>query len=87
MELTSELSYNKSLNGIAGMELGGDYFPVANSLYTSQDPRTIDVRRNMRILYDRPPLQTKNTQPIQHIYTDPGAKTGFYKDYTDINAG
>lgn len=89
MELTSPLPFKTSdpINGLAGMELGGDFFPAAGYMYTSQDPRTIDVTRNMRILYDRPPLQTRNTQPLQHLYTDPSPRTGFYPDYQDIHAG
>lgn len=89
MELTTPLPFHTSdsLNGLAGMAFGADFYPTPNGLFTSQDPRTIDVTRNMRILYDRPPLQTKNTQPLDHLYTGYGARTGFYPDYTNINAG
>jgi hypothetical protein len=78
---------NYYLNGTAGMTFAGDFYRDKNGLYQSQDPRTIDVPRNMRTYYDSPPYQTPNTQPQQHLYSQPGSHTGFYDDYTNIRSG
>jgi hypothetical protein len=74
------------LNGNAGMVYAGDFYP-SKGLYQSKDPRTIDVPRNFRMSFDRPPYQTPNTQPQQHLYSAPGNSTGFYDDYKNIRAG
>lgn len=77
----------RPLNGTAGMIFAPDFVRGSNHLYTSMDPRTIDVPRNTRIAYDRPPYQTPNTQPLQHLYTSQGSHTGYYPRYQDIHAG
>lgn len=55
--------------------------------YQSMDPRTFDSPRAIRLVLDRPPLQSRNTQPQERMYTDPGNQTGFYRDYRDIRGG
>ena len=55
--------------------------------YQSMDPRTVDAPRAIRTVYDRPPLYSKNTQPLQNLYTSPGAHTGFYPSYMAIKNG
>ena len=55
--------------------------------YQSMDPRTFDSPRAIRTTYDRPPLFSKNTQPLQNLYTSPGAHTGFYPSYQAIKNG
>lgn len=68
-----------------------DFVPMSDTGtckgYQSMDPRTVDAPRAIRTTYDRPPLYSKNTQPIENLYTDRGARTGFYKDYRDIKTG
>lgn len=55
--------------------------------YQSMDPRTVDSPRAIRTVYDRPPLFSKNTQPLQNLYSSPGAHTGFYPSYMAIKNG
>jgi len=55
--------------------------------YQSMDPRTVDAPRGIRTTYDTPPLYSKNTQPLQHMYTSPGAHTGYYPSYEAIKNG
>jgi len=76
------------LNGTAGMTFSPDFTPnPASCGFTSPDPRTIDVIRNERIAYDRPPLKTPNTQPLENMYSTPGLEPKFYDSYKDINGG
>ena len=65
------------------------YVPNTGSCpgYQSMDPRTFDSPRAIRTTYDRPPLFSKNTQPLQNLYTSPGAHTGFYPSYQAIKNG
>lgn len=58
--------------------------------YQSMDPRTYSTTRAQRMVFDRPPLQVKNTQPLQNLYTDEnvaGSHVGFYNDYESIKGG
>jgi len=55
--------------------------------YQSMDPRTVDSPRAIRTTFDRPPLQSRNTQPLDNLYRDPGLHTGFYRSYQDIHGG
>lgn len=77
---------NYYLNKDAGMVFAGDFYK-SKGLYQSKDPRTIDVPRNFRMTFDRPPYQTPNTQPQQHLYSTPGSSTGFYDNYKNIRSG
>jgi len=69
-----------------------DFFRVkGRDTYRSLDPRLIDVVRNIHMELDRPPLQPRNVQPLQHMYDD-GSKlkvrTGMYLDgYPSIYGG
>lgn len=73
----------KYLNGIAGLAYSQDFIPIDGGYYASMDPRTVDVVRNTRMVFDAPPFEAPNTQPIQGLYSDPGFKTG----YDVYNAG
>ena len=84
--LSSPLASNKKinyLNGIAGLAYSQDFAPIEGGYYASMDPRTIDVTRNMRLVFDAPPFESPDTQPLKKIYSNPGYKTG----YNVFNAG
>lgn len=94
MKITSPLPNDNKinyLNGIAGLAYSQDFVPIGK-YYASMDPRTIDVTRNMRTVFDAPPFESPNTQPLRKIYSDPGYKTGYagvfnsgsVRYYTDI---
>lgn len=58
--------------------------------YESMDPRTFDAPRAQRLPLNRPPIQTKNTDPVQDIYTKEntlGVYAGIYPDYAAIKGG
>ena len=61
------------LNTHRDVQSAPDFFyscPESNKTCTSLDPRLIDPVRNIRMDLDRPPLQPRNVQPLQHIYDD-----------------
>ena len=71
-----------------------DFYPVQTDFckhgYQTQDPRTYDSPRAQHMTFDRPALYTKNTQPMQGIYTKEnveGSNVGFYNSYADIKGG
>jgi hypothetical protein len=58
--------------------------------WESLDPRTFNSPRAQRLSFDRPPIKTKNTLPLEGIYTKEnvaGVYTGFYPDYASIKGG
>lgn len=56
--------------------------------YTSMDPRTFNSPRSEYLYLNRPPLQVKNTQPLNDIYGESNnVKTGYYNSYKDIKGG
>jgi hypothetical protein len=59
--------------------------------YKSMDPRTYSAPRSQRLILDEPPLQVRNTQPLNNIYTDENIKgincSGYYKNYENIKGG
>jgi hypothetical protein len=58
--------------------------------YESMDPRTFDSPRAQRLALNRPPIQTKNTDPLTDIYTKEntfGVYAGVYPDYASIKGG
>ena len=59
--------------------------------YQSMDPRTYNSPHAQRLILDRPPLQVRNTQPLNNIYTEQNIKgihsSGYYKNYQDIKGG
>lgn len=73
-----------------------DYWPVKCSnnepacsdvVYAGSDPRLVDVRRNIAITLDRPPVN--DSVKLDEIYTREDLRNygQNYKDYSDINAG
>ncbi len=71
-----------------------DFYPATNDVcshgYESQDPRTFDSPRAQRLIFDKPALQVRNTQPLRGIYTEEnvkGSHVGFYDSYADIKGG
>lgn len=69
-----------------------DFFHVkGRDTYRSLDPRLIDVVRNIHMELDRPPLQPRNVQPLQHMYDDESKlkiQAGVYLDgYPSIYGG
>lgn len=86
MKFSSPLPSNNKinyLNGIAGLAYSQDFVPIEGGYYASMDPRTIDVTRNMRLVFDAPPFESPDTQPLRKIYSSPGYHTG----YNVFNAG
>ena len=66
------------LNTHRDVQSAPDFFyscPDSTKTCTSLDPRLIDPVRNIRMDLDRPPLQPRNVQPLQHIYDDCNAGT------------
>lgn len=56
--------------------------------FQSMDPRTFDSPRNDRLVLDRPPIFSRDTQPQKHMYEAPGGQTGFYPGgYQDMRNG
>ena len=58
--------------------------------YQTDDPRTYDSPRAQRLVFDKPALYVKNTQPLQGIYTEEnvkGSNVGYYNSYADIKGG
>lgn len=65
-----------------------DFIPVSPNGYTSMDPRLYDSPRSIRTVLDRPPLRTRNVDPLRSMYTDENnVQTGFYNSYSDIMGG
>lgn len=58
--------------------------------YESLDPRTFNSPRAQRMPFNRPPIKTKNTDPIENIYSKEntfGIINGFYPNYESIKGG
>lgn len=78
------------LNKKRDIENARDFFKTEKGLAKSLDPRLIDPVRNIHMELDRPPLQPRNVQPLQHIYDDceSDIRPGVYKDgYESIYPG
>lgn len=71
------------------IENARDFFKTGETTCSSLDPRLIDTVRNIRLDLDRPPLQARNVQPLQHIYDDCNnrIRPQFYGGYSDIYPG
>lgn len=66
-----------------------DFFP-AGCGWESLDPRTFNSPRAQRLSFDRPPIKTKNTSPLEKIYTKEnvaGVHAGFYPSYKAMKGG
>lgn len=64
-----------------------DFIPYRNG-FTSMDPRLFDSPRNERLVLDRPPFHTRNTQPQENLYSDENKNfVGFYPSYDQIKGG
>lgn len=79
------------LNTRRDIENARDFFRTKeDGLARSLDPRLIDPVRNIHMGLDRPPLQPRNVQPLQHIYDDceSDIRPQVYKDgYESIYSG
>lgn len=63
------------------------HLPDGLSGYQSMDPRTFDSPRAQRLLLDRPPLYSRNTQPQKNLYAPSQVQTGYYPSYESIKGG
>ena len=68
-----------------------DFKPVTTSDglmgYQSMDPRTFNSPRAQRLVFDRPPLYSRNTQPQKNLYEPSLIQTGYYPSYASIKGG
>lgn len=70
-------------------EQNADFVPFEGGV-TSMDSRLMDSARGMRLILDRPPLRTRNVDPLRNMYSYPEkqeVRTGFYDGYQNINGG
>jgi len=61
--------------------------PDGLSGYQTMDPRTYDSPRAQRLIFDRPALYSRNTQPQKNLYGPSPIRTGYYPSYESIKGG
>lgn len=61
--------------------------PDGLSGYQTMDPRTYDSPRAQRLIFDRPALYSRNTQPQKNLYGPSPIRTGYYPSYQSIKGG
>jgi len=87
---TEQINGVRYLNTERDIQNARDFFYTSadETTCTSNDPRLYDPIRNIRLELDRPPLQTKNTQPLQNIYDCKNKiQPQFYNGYSSIVPG